>query len=145
MWARSYAFPLLAQLHLNGASVLYTVFLCAYFKLFLLYLVISFCPNYHLLKLLLLLFLLGPFFIVFIEFTTILFLFLCFDFLAAGSQHPQPGTEHTPLHCQKRRNLTPALPEKSPVIISNCEFPKLFQVLSSNCIPFVRKHNCNLF
>ena len=31
-------------------QVLYTVLLCTYFKVFLVYLVISFCPEYHVLK-----------------------------------------------------------------------------------------------
>lgn len=106
MWARSYAF-LSSTASPEWHRVLYTVFLCAYFKLFLLYLVISFCPNYHLLKLLLLLFLLGPFFIVFIEFTTILFLFLCFDFLAAGiSAPPNQGLNTHPCHFLPEEILT---------------------------------------
>ena len=120
--------------------VLYTVFLCAYFKVFLLYLMIFFVPIIICLSYYYCCFLLGPFFIVFIEFATILFLFLCFDFLAArhmGSQHPQPGTEHTPLHCQRRRNPNPCTAREVPrLLFQTVNFPKLFQVLSSNCIPF---------
>ena len=77
----------------------------------------------------------------FIEFATTLFLFLCFDFLAARlppsqglNTHRCAGGEILPLDC----------PRSPPIIISNCavysahacEFPKLRQVLGSNFTPF---------
>ena len=138
-------------------QVLYTVLLCTYFKVFLVYLVISFCPEYHVLKFFVcfFFFLIGTVFhgLYWICYNTVsVFVFWFSGCEARGILAPQPGTEHTPLRW--RRNLNPWTARGVPrllfqtVLFTLCmpvNFPNYFRFWVLILLHFVRKHNCDLF